>query len=111
MKSQPRIRRIKNSHTQETNKPVINMRVFYILGAVITPFIANMIQYVNVSGGVVDAVNSLGVVLTVVFLILAVFTAKFFNVEVDKTPKSFNENNWRIVSSKTPRFRYYRHQA
>jgi hypothetical protein len=44
-------------------------------------------------------------------LIMAVFTAKFFNVEEEKSQKTFNENNWRIVSSKTRKFRYYRHQA
>jgi hypothetical protein len=109
MKSHKKNESIDNAN--EPKNPLITMRVFYVLGAVITPFIANMIQYVNVSGGVVEAVNSLGVVLTVVFLIMAVFTAKFFNVEEEKSQKTFNENNWRIVSSKTRKFRYYRHQA
>jgi hypothetical protein len=102
---------IKLIDKKQSQKPKVTMRVFYVLGAAVTPFLANMISYVNVGVGVVEAVSSLGVVITVVFLILAVFTAKFFNVDEDNTPKSYNENNWKLVSSKTRRFRYYRHQA
>jgi hypothetical protein len=84
-------------------------RKIYLIILLTIPFLLAGTFFLLGNGKTMDLIFSIGIVVMLFFLVMTVYFGEGQNKEEQR--RIYNEENWKIVSSKTRRFKYYKNQA